>query len=157
MSKAGWLIVARNRDARPAPQRYDISDRFATKGGAYDDPRPIRAWHSEITQRTARTVGGIPISEGTGKYDTTTILIGAVGSGHARRVQPTAASIKTVLRRIREQEARDIEDAEAAVAAAQVALAAAQVALAAAKHQAFVKGNVVRLNEVLDVTMNGSW
>lgn len=156
MSKAGWLIVARNRE-RPAPQRYDISDRFATKGGSYDDPRPIRAWHSEITQRTARTVGGIPISEGTGKYDTTTILIGAVGSGHARRVQPTAASIKTVLRRIREQEAHDIEVAEWDVERAQAALAAAKASLEAAKHQAFVKGNVVRFNEVLDVTMNGSW
>ena len=108
MDKSGWLIVNLGPKMRSP---YDVSDRFYVRGDDQEVPKPIRCWHMEIIRSTGKIIGGMfNVVEGTGKYDTANVQIGV--AGHTRSVPYTAAGIKTVLRRVRAQEAQAITDAE---------------------------------------------
>ena len=145
--KTGWLIVKRENLGPKMLTPYDVSDRFYVKGDDQETPKPVRCWHMEINRPTGKTVGGIfNVVERTGKHDTANVQIGI--SGHSRSVPYTAAGIKTVLRRVRGQEAQAITDAEQEIERLTSALEAARCALKAAQAEAFARGNVVRLAEV---------
>ena len=146
--KTGWLIVKRENLGPKMRTPYDVSDRFYVQGEpASDGPTPIHCWHMEIRRPTGKTLGGMfNIVEGTGRFDTTRVQVGV--GGHTRSVPYTAAGIKTVLRRVRAQEAQAITDAEQEIERLTTALEAARCALKAAQAEAFARGNVVRLAEV---------
>lgn len=145
--KTGWLIVKREDLGPRMLTPYDLSDRFYVKGDAGTDPKPITCWHMEITRRTGQVIGGLfAVSERTGRHDTKRVQIGV--TGHTRSVPYTAAGVKTVLRRVRQQEATAIADAEQTIETLTAQLEAAKAALKDAQAAAFAHGNVVRLAEV---------
>lgn len=147
MAEAGWLIVKRENLGPRMLTPYDVSDRFYVRGDDQETPKPIRCWHMEINRPTGRTIGGLfNVVERTGKYDTSHIQIGV--ADHSRSVPYTAAGVKTVIRRVREQEATAIQEAECAIVRLTAELEAARGALKAAQAEAFARGNVVRLAEV---------
>ena len=152
--KSGWLIVKRENLGPKMLTPYDVSDRFYVQGQpASDGPTPIHCWHMEIRRPTGKTLGGMfNIFEGTGRFDTTRVQIGA--ANHTRSVPYTAAGIKTVLRRVRPQEAAAIAEAECTIERLTAELEAARAALKSAQAEAFARGNVVRLAEVEAVVTN---
>ena len=148
--KSGWLIVKRENLGPRMLTPYDVSDRFAGTADGADGVKPITCWHAEIHRPTGKTLGGMfNVVERTGRYDTARVQIGV--GGHTRSVPYTAAGIKTVLRRVRPQEAAAISAAEDTITRLTAELEAARTALKAAQAAAFAHGNVVRLAEVADV------
>lgn len=152
--KSGWLIVKRENLGPKMLKPYDVSDRFYVRGDdAEAGAAPIRCWHMEINRPTGKTLGGMfNVVEGTGKHDTKRVQIGV--AGHSRSVPYTAAGIKTVLRRVRPQEAGAIAEAECTIERLTAELEAARASLKSAQAEAFARGNVVRLAEVEAVVTN---
>lgn len=76
---------------------------------------------------------------------------GQAGRGAARTVAASAAALKGTVRRLRAQEAAGIAAADARIAAALAELADARAERKRAVAAAWVRGNVVRLNECTPV------
>jgi hypothetical protein len=110
--------------------------------------------HPDITRQT-HTVAGFPFHEATGKVDHQRLDIRGMRDERTPgldsivfRVRRVAADVQTVLRRLRPQEATELDAIDAEIVQLQTALAAAKERRKAALSKAWTRANVVRLHEV---------
>lgn len=118
------------------------------------------ATHTEVREKARLVDGFLMPGKPTGKFDHSTILFYPISRGaknryghgvsgaYARRVPASAVGVKTVLRRIREQEAEKIEEVDVTIALAEAQLKMLRNARAKLLSEAWSKANVVRLNEI---------
>ena len=114
----------------------------------------LRVVHPEVRKLKNASLGGFRFAHsiGTGrvdrrKFDITSPQV----SGYVFRVAASAEGVKTVLRRLRPQEADLLEAIDRDVEHLQAQLDALRARRKDILHVAWQRGNVVRLNEVQDL------
>ena len=111
----------------------------------------ISAEHPEIRKTTYSNLGGFRFghSVGTGRFDGRKLDIRSPQvSSYVFRVPATADGLKSVLRRLRPQEAELLDGIDRQIEELQARLAALKEERNQALHLAWRNGNVVRLKEV---------
>ena len=112
------------------------------------------AEHPEIRKTTYSNLGGFRFghSTGTGRIDRRKLDIrSSQVSSYVFRVAATAGGVKSVLRRLRPQEAEQLDAIDADIARLQAQLDALKEQRKQALHTAWQRGNVVRLKELEDL------
>ena len=114
----------------------------------------LKAEHPEIRKTRYHTFGGMRIghSTGTGRIDGRSLDITSPEvSSHVFRVPASAEGVKSVLRRIRRQEAAALDALDTDIQRLQAQLSALRERRADVLRTAWQHGNVVRLREVEDL------
>src|SRR5690348_1720215 len=110
--------------------------------------------HPEIRRTTYSNLGGFRFghSTGTGRIDRRKLDIRSPQvSSYVFRVPATAEGVKSVLRRIRPQEAEQLDAVDADITRLQLQIDALKEQRKQALHTAWQRGNVVRLKELEDL------
>jgi hypothetical protein len=114
----------------------------------------LTAEHPEIRKTTYSNLGGFRFghSVGTGRIDRRKLDIRSPQvSSFVFRVTATAEGVKSVLRRIRPQEAEQLDDIDAQIVSLEAQLAGLRDRRKATLHVAWQRGNVVRLKDIKEL------
>jgi hypothetical protein len=115
----------------------------------YTQADGFSVYHREITRATGRQLGGFfSVHEGTGRYDRTRIWITRKG-GDSAVVPATAAGVKAGVRRLRPEEAEQLDELDARIEAAKAVVRGLNAERDELTKVAWRKAHVVRLSEVL--------
>ena len=140
-----------------AQPEYVLSFRWRKPARAFQASE-LTVEHPEIRKIRYSNLGGFRFghSTGTGRFDHGKLDIRSPQvSSYVFRVPATAEGVKSVLRRIRPQEAEQLDAIDADIAQLQAELDALKERRKQALHTAWQRGNVVRLKE-LEVLLPGT-
>lgn len=148
------FVIKRNRPRGDRRSPYVVAEEIGVK-------------HPEIHRDTGRRIGGlVPIVESTGRRDRKRLELEVLRGTTARGGEPSrsrdrvdtdasGAGVKRVCRRLRPQEAERLAAIDGEIAEIEADLRAARDRRESLVREAFAKGHVVRLAQMLRLAASG--